>query len=120
MSSWRAYAEHDDFGRGVRIKIVDDQYPGRYHLVTAVDQNQMTLRTEVPDEYGVQLDYRGLAFSTETAEAVYHALHRIFGQEADPAVFEALKVERGRVDKVLSTLLPADVQRNLGDPRRPQ
>lgn len=118
MSSWRAYAEHDDFGRGIRLKIVDDQYAGRYHLVTAVDQNQMVIQTEVTPEHTMP-DYRGLSFSTETAEAVYHALHRIFGQEADPAVFEALKVERGRVDKVLSTLLPADVLRNIGDPRRP-
>ena len=106
---WRAYAYPNDFERGVRLGLAT-QVSGpldSYDVVTELNQRGATVVRVSPggnEAATVPSDYLWIP-THEMGEAIYRALHRVYGNQADPAVIEALRVERARLDKILDKVI---------------
>lgn len=102
FGKWRAYAQPSEFGRDIQLNIGREIALGQTHTVVIIDASGVTVTDETSPE---STSGTSLPVPLDIAEAVYHALHRVFGNIDPKGTEDALKVERARVEKVLDRLL---------------
>lgn len=107
FGEWQAYASEGTFSKDVRLNIVREIAPGEFEVITGLSAHGPGRVERLTPAEGEALPVDGMMLPAEAAEAVYHALHRLFGNTDPRGTEDALKVERARVEKVLDQLLAA-------------
>lgn len=109
MNDWKAQASHDGWGNGVLLHVGRRQdHLQQLEVVTEINGTGTKIETKNFPE-SVAVFPEGLLVHPDVAEAIYHALHRLYGQEHQEgkveALQEALAVERSRVHAFLQSTL---------------
>lgn len=104
FGEWQAYAGTEDFGRSLALHIGREVAPNRFETITEIGPSGTVVCSEESSPEATTPPI-GLRLDLAAGEALYGALHRVFGNSDPKGTEDALKVERARVEKVLDRLL---------------
>ena len=102
----QAYAALSNFGRNVEITVVIPESGG--YASVGLPTEIVFSSQAVAENRSPVIDGPTLSLRHDVAQALYEALYRLYGPTSvpsDPALREALTVERNRVDSVLRRFL---------------
>lgn len=104
----QAYAAISNFGREVEINLAVVEYDGRGEVAAIGQPTEIIFTTETVPE-GVSFPKPPtLRLRHDMAQALYESLYRLYGPASlpsDPALKEALEIERKRVDRLIDVAL---------------
>jgi hypothetical protein len=107
FGEWRAYADpRIDFGNSVALHIAREVSPQKWEVVRELSaSNGAVIEQMSLEENTNAATAHPMALPLPAAEALYHALARVFGNSDPKGTEDALKIERTRVDQIIQRLM---------------
>jgi hypothetical protein len=105
-----AYAAISNFGREVEITLAIQERDG--YASVALPTQIVFQQQAVPEGTRAVSEGPTLSLRHDVAQSLYEALYRLYGPSSvpsDPALKEALTIERARVDRLISWTLEESV-----------